>query len=154
MDCSWFSEGSWSSYLAILSPLFSSAATVSRCHCSSALISTDLVLVGSWWLSFGATLQPFYMAYGAYSPDASDPAAGLKTAGFNSGFGISSQRSNHTNGSYIEPMNVLMIPSVSSLVYGALLSRLHPMCTSCQRGARHRRVLPYIDLCNPGRGLF
>ncbi|KAJ9262847.1 hypothetical protein DTO021C3_2961 [Paecilomyces variotii] len=41
---------------------------------------------GGWWLSFGATLQPFYGAYGAYSPDASDPSKGLQMAGFNASF--------------------------------------------------------------------
>jgi succinate-acetate transporter protein len=42
---------------------------------------------GSFWLSYGATLQPFCSAYASYSPDASDPAIGLKTTGFNASFG-------------------------------------------------------------------
>jgi len=41
---------------------------------------------GAFWFSFGATLQPFYNAYGAYSPDPTNPAAGLKTSGFQSSF--------------------------------------------------------------------
>ncbi|KAJ5518756.1 GPR1/FUN34/yaaH [Penicillium expansum] len=41
---------------------------------------------GGWWLSYGATLQPFFGAYGAYSPDASDPSKGLEVAGFNATF--------------------------------------------------------------------
>jgi hypothetical protein len=40
-------------------------------------------------LSFGATLQPFYGAYGAYSPDPSNPSKGLEMAKFNSSFGRS-----------------------------------------------------------------
>ncbi|OQD68760.1 hypothetical protein PENDEC_c031G02511 [Penicillium decumbens] len=43
---------------------------------------------GGWWLSFGATLQPFYGAYGAYSPDPSTPSKGLETSGFNASFGF------------------------------------------------------------------
>lgn len=42
---------------------------------------------GAFWLSFGGTLQPDFNAYGAYSPDPSNPAAGLTTVGFNSSFG-------------------------------------------------------------------
>lgn len=45
---------------------------------------------GSFWLSYGATLQPFYNCYAAYSPDVSDPAAGLAAVGFNASFGMSS----------------------------------------------------------------
>jgi succinate-acetate transporter protein len=41
---------------------------------------------GAFWLSFAATLQPFYNAYGAYSPDPSLPGEGLATVGFNSSF--------------------------------------------------------------------
>ncbi|KAF9632228.1 putative gpr1 fun34 -class plasma membrane protein [Lasiodiplodia theobromae] len=41
---------------------------------------------GAFWLSFGGTLQPDFNAYGAYSPDPSNPAAGLTTVGFNSSF--------------------------------------------------------------------
>ncbi|KAK6432622.1 hypothetical protein LTR95_011203 [Oleoguttula sp. CCFEE 5521] len=41
---------------------------------------------GAFWLTFGATLQPFYNAYGAYSPDPSIPGEGLATTGFNASF--------------------------------------------------------------------
>ncbi|KAL0261975.1 hypothetical protein SLS55_003410 [Diplodia seriata] len=41
---------------------------------------------GAFWLSFGGTLQPFYNAYGAYSTDPDNAAAGLTTVGFNSSF--------------------------------------------------------------------
>ncbi|KAF7198346.1 Protein alcS [Pseudocercospora fuligena] len=41
---------------------------------------------GAFWLAFAATLQPFYNAYGAYSTDASNPAEGLETVGFNASF--------------------------------------------------------------------
>ncbi|GME38655.1 GPR1/FUN34/yaaH protein [Neofusicoccum parvum] len=41
---------------------------------------------GAFWLSFGGTLQPFFNAYGAYSTDPTNPAAGLTTVGFNSSF--------------------------------------------------------------------
>ncbi|KIW74492.1 hypothetical protein Z517_12432 [Fonsecaea pedrosoi CBS 271.37] len=43
---------------------------------------------GGWWLSFGATLKPSFGAYGNYSPDPTDPAAGLSTTGFLAGFGF------------------------------------------------------------------
>ncbi|KAK5127783.1 hypothetical protein LTR85_004899 [Meristemomyces frigidus] len=40
---------------------------------------------GAFWLTFAATLQPFYNAYGAYSTTA-NPADGLTTVGFNASF--------------------------------------------------------------------
>ncbi|KAF2019340.1 hypothetical protein BU24DRAFT_439524 [Aaosphaeria arxii CBS 175.79] len=40
---------------------------------------------GAFWLGFGATLQPFYNAYGAYSPT-ENAADGLSTVGFRSSF--------------------------------------------------------------------
>ncbi len=39
---------------------------------------------GAYWFTFGATLTPYYNAYGAYSPD--DPAAGLTDPVFLSTF--------------------------------------------------------------------
>lgn len=45
---------------------------------------------GAFWLTFAATLQPTYNAWGAYAPaDATSPAAGLTTQGFNASFGKS-----------------------------------------------------------------
>ncbi|TID23762.1 putative gpr1 fun34-class plasma membrane protein [Venturia nashicola] len=41
---------------------------------------------GAFWLSFAATLQPLYNAYGAYSPDPTNPAAGLNTVAFHSSY--------------------------------------------------------------------
>lgn len=41
---------------------------------------------GAFWLTFAATLQPIYNAYGAYATTA-DPT-GLATAGFNASFGF------------------------------------------------------------------
>jgi len=46
---------------------------------------------GAFWLTFAATLQPFYSAYGNYAPPNADgtagnPAAGLETVGFNASF--------------------------------------------------------------------
>lgn len=41
---------------------------------------------GAFWLTFAATLQPFYNAYGAYSTNPEAPAEGLATVGFNSSF--------------------------------------------------------------------
>lgn len=41
---------------------------------------------GAFWLTFAATLQPFYNAYGAYSTNPAEPALGLQTVGFNSSF--------------------------------------------------------------------
>ena len=43
---------------------------------------------GAFWLSFAATLQPFYNTYGAYVTDPTMPvASGLETRGFNASFG-------------------------------------------------------------------
>ena len=41
---------------------------------------------GAFWLGWGATLQPFYNAYGAYS-ETGVAADGLETVGFRSSFG-------------------------------------------------------------------
>ncbi|EKD15438.1 uncharacterized protein L3040_001810 [Drepanopeziza brunnea f. sp. 'multigermtubi'] len=41
---------------------------------------------GAFWLSFAATLQPFYGAYAAFSPDPTNPAAGLQTVGFTASY--------------------------------------------------------------------
>lgn len=41
---------------------------------------------GAFWLSFGATLQPFYNAWGAYATDPTKPAEGLESVGFNASF--------------------------------------------------------------------
>ena len=41
---------------------------------------------GAFFLSFAATLQPFYYAYGSYAPAGQPEAAGLQTVGFNSSF--------------------------------------------------------------------
>lgn len=42
---------------------------------------------GGYFLSFGATLTPSFGAFLAYSPDPSNPAAGIETPGFLSGLG-------------------------------------------------------------------
>ncbi|KAK5737254.1 hypothetical protein LTR17_006866 [Elasticomyces elasticus] len=42
---------------------------------------------GAFWLTFAATLQPFYNAYGAFSTT-DVPAEGLTTVGFNASFGF------------------------------------------------------------------
>ncbi|KGO72743.1 GPR1/FUN34/yaaH [Penicillium italicum] len=39
-----------------------------------------------FYLTLATTLQPFYNAYGAYSPSLEDPTAGLETEGFNASF--------------------------------------------------------------------
>ncbi|KAK8210118.1 hypothetical protein M8818_003605 [Zalaria obscura] len=41
---------------------------------------------GAFWLTFAGTLDPTFSAYGAYSPDPSNPAGGLTTVGFNASF--------------------------------------------------------------------
>ncbi|KAF4631873.1 hypothetical protein G7Y89_g6256 [Cudoniella acicularis] len=44
---------------------------------------------GAFWLSFAATLQPFYYAYGLYAPaGATSEAEGLSTVGFTASFGF------------------------------------------------------------------
>lgn len=43
---------------------------------------------GAFWLTFGGTLLPQFGAYAAYAPaDATSPAEGLATTGFNASFG-------------------------------------------------------------------
>ncbi|KAK6222649.1 hypothetical protein LQW54_000830 [Pestalotiopsis sp. IQ-011] len=44
---------------------------------------------GAFWMSYGGTLLPQFNAYAAYAPaDATSPAAGLETTGFNASFGF------------------------------------------------------------------
>jgi len=45
------------------------------------------VFSGSFWLSLGATLTPYFGAYEHYSADATNAAAGLSSVGFNASFG-------------------------------------------------------------------
>ncbi|KAH7359513.1 GPR1/FUN34/yaaH family-domain-containing protein [Pyrenochaeta sp. MPI-SDFR-AT-0127] len=40
---------------------------------------------GAFWLGYGATLQPFYNAYGAYKNPAVETSTGLESVGFNVG---------------------------------------------------------------------
>ena len=47
-----------------------------------------LTSAGAFWLTYGATLQPFYYAYGNYSPDPGNEAAGLAQPAFNAAFGV------------------------------------------------------------------
>ena len=42
---------------------------------------------GGFWLTLGATLTPAFNAYGAYSPDPTNPSLGLESAGFHASFG-------------------------------------------------------------------
>ena len=42
---------------------------------------------GAFWLAWAMTLQPFYNAYGAFSPNVNNPAEGLKEPGFYASFG-------------------------------------------------------------------
>jgi succinate-acetate transporter protein len=41
---------------------------------------------GAFWLTFAATLQPFYYAYGSYAPPGGAEAEGLATQGFTASF--------------------------------------------------------------------
>ncbi|KAF2145220.1 uncharacterized protein K452DRAFT_306136 [Aplosporella prunicola CBS 121167] len=43
---------------------------------------------GAFWLTFGATLQPFYNASGAYATDPADLSTGLESVGFNASLGF------------------------------------------------------------------
>jgi uncharacterized protein len=43
---------------------------------------------GGFWLTFGATLQPFYNAWGAYATDPTNPATGLQNPDFYNSFGF------------------------------------------------------------------
>ncbi|TVY29548.1 Protein alcS [Lachnellula hyalina] len=49
--------------------------------------SVVFMAFGAFWLTFGSTLQPFYFAYGSYSPTTT-PADGLQTVGFTASFGF------------------------------------------------------------------
>lgn len=42
---------------------------------------------GAFWLTYAYTLDPAYLAYGAYSPDPTNPALGLTSTGFNASYG-------------------------------------------------------------------
>jgi succinate-acetate transporter protein len=41
---------------------------------------------GAFWLTFAATLQPFYYAYGLYAPAGQPESAGMATVGFTASF--------------------------------------------------------------------
>jgi len=43
---------------------------------------------GAFWLTFAATLQPFYSAYALYAPAGGTAADGLSTVGFTASFGF------------------------------------------------------------------
>ena len=45
-------------------------------------------IYGSFFLAYGATLQPAYNAYGAFSPDPSNPSAGIMAPPFLAGIGF------------------------------------------------------------------
>lgn len=45
---------------------------------------------GGFWFSYGASLIPAFAAYASYAPpDATSPAEGLATTGFNASYGMS-----------------------------------------------------------------
>lgn len=46
------------------------------------------LIVGRWWLAYGATIHSFFNAFGPYSPDHTNPADGLTTRSFNASFGF------------------------------------------------------------------
>jgi hypothetical protein len=43
---------------------------------------------GGFFMSFAATLTPAFNAFGAYSPDPTNPAEGIMSTGFNASFGM------------------------------------------------------------------
>ena len=43
---------------------------------------------GAFWLTFAATLQPFYFSYGLYAAAGEPEAAGIQTVGFTASFGF------------------------------------------------------------------
>jgi hypothetical protein len=43
---------------------------------------------GGFFTSFAATLTPAFNAFGAYSPDPTNPAEGIMSPGFNASFGM------------------------------------------------------------------
>ncbi|KAJ5205705.1 GPR1/FUN34/yaaH protein [Penicillium cf. griseofulvum] len=60
-----------------------------ECILGNTFSSVVFMSFGCFYLTLAATLQPFYNAYGAYSPTPSNPTAGLATEGFNASFGSS-----------------------------------------------------------------
>ncbi len=44
---------------------------------------------GAFWLTFAYTLEPAYLAYGAYATDTNNLSTGLTSQGFNASFGRS-----------------------------------------------------------------
>ncbi|OQE19181.1 hypothetical protein PENFLA_c019G02497 [Penicillium flavigenum] len=58
-----------------------------ECIIGNTFSSVVFMSFACFYLTLAATLQPFYNAYGAYSPTPSDPTAGLATESFNASFG-------------------------------------------------------------------
>ena len=46
------------------------------------------LILGGWWLAYGASIHPFFNAFGAYSIDHTNPTDGLITRSFNASFGF------------------------------------------------------------------
>ncbi|KAJ5471013.1 hypothetical protein N7530_008370 [Penicillium desertorum] len=59
-----------------------------ECIIGNTFSSVVFMSFACFYLTLAATLQPFYNAYGAYSPTPSDPTAGLATESFNASFGF------------------------------------------------------------------
>jgi len=67
-------------------PSHSSYLVASASSSIISIVCETNVFQGAFWLSFAATLQPTYNAWGAYSPDPTDPSQGLLSVGFHSSF--------------------------------------------------------------------
>lgn len=78
----------------------------------------SLSFVGAFWLTFGATLQPFYFAYGNYSPNPHDELAGLTTTGFLNSFGTQ----NSTEFQSIDYIIIFLEQAGSNFGWESLLS--------------------------------
>lgn len=52
---------------------------------------------GAFWLTYATTVEPSYLAYGAYSPDPTNLALGMESVGFNSSFGKSEEHQKVTS---------------------------------------------------------
>ncbi|CDM31639.1 hypothetical protein DTO013E5_2089 [Penicillium roqueforti] len=59
-----------------------------ECIIGNTFSSVVFMSFACFYLTLATTLQPFYNAYAAYSPNPDDPTAGLTSEGFNASFGF------------------------------------------------------------------
>jgi hypothetical protein len=102
---------------------------------------------GAFWLSFGATLQPFYNSYGAYSTTGV-AAEGLKEPMFNASFGMLP---------YALRLSLAIMTAISSIlpsIHGNPLPHLSRLLASHQPGVLHDLLYPRPGILLLGWGLL